>query len=225
MQIGDIYHTTRCGDVIITQKSEKQGYWQVKFINTGNTQEFRKDAILAGNILDRTAPLLFGVGSIGNVSSKRENARYYNVWRNMIARCYNKNSPQYCSYGGKGITVCKRWLCFETFLADVPSLSGYNETDFLNGKLDLDKDILQLEHNSSRIYSPDTCQWIPESLNAKIQPSQQKQFTAISPNGEEFCSSNIAEFARQHGLDRRGISSVLHNRIKSHLNWRFHYTH
>lgn len=35
--------------------------------------------------------------------------RVYNIWRKMLNRCYVPNADGYQYYGGKGITVCKRW--------------------------------------------------------------------------------------------------------------------
>ena len=43
----------------------------------------------------------------------------YNSWRGMIGRCTNPNNIGYSNYGGRGITVCKRWLKFENFLEDM----------------------------------------------------------------------------------------------------------
>lgn len=43
----------------------------------------------------------------------------YIAWRHMIDRCTNHKSQQYHNYGGRGITVCDRWLSFENFYADV----------------------------------------------------------------------------------------------------------
>ena len=34
----------------------------------------------------------------------------YKTWRGMINRCTNPNSDSYPNYGGRGITVCERWL-------------------------------------------------------------------------------------------------------------------
>jgi hypothetical protein len=31
------------------------------------------------------------------------------VWSSMMTRCYNKAHAQYADYGGRGVTVCKRW--------------------------------------------------------------------------------------------------------------------
>jgi hypothetical protein len=43
----------------------------------------------------------------------------YVCWFNMIQRCNNPNNTRYNIYGGRGITVCKRWMKFENFLADM----------------------------------------------------------------------------------------------------------
>jgi hypothetical protein len=37
----------------------------------------------------------------------------------MIRRCTHVNDPRYPEWGGRGITVCERWLEFPNFLADM----------------------------------------------------------------------------------------------------------
>ncbi len=37
----------------------------------------------------------------------------------MMQRCYKPYAPNYKYYGGRGITVCKRWHKFENFYADM----------------------------------------------------------------------------------------------------------
>ncbi len=44
----------------------------------------------------------------------------YRSWSMMKDRCTNQNSPTWSGYGGRGITVCKRWMTsFHAFLADM----------------------------------------------------------------------------------------------------------
>jgi hypothetical protein len=43
----------------------------------------------------------------------------YNSWSGMLQRCLNPNNTRFRYYGGRGITVCQRWLIFENFLADM----------------------------------------------------------------------------------------------------------
>jgi len=43
----------------------------------------------------------------------------YVAWVSMLQRCTNPRSPSFHHYGGRGLTVCERWLKFENFLADI----------------------------------------------------------------------------------------------------------
>jgi len=43
----------------------------------------------------------------------------YQTWANMVHRCTNPDDIGYSYYGGRGITVCDRWLKFENFFADM----------------------------------------------------------------------------------------------------------
>jgi hypothetical protein len=43
----------------------------------------------------------------------------YRVWAGMKRRCLNKNDASYKNYGGRGITICARWLVFENFYKDL----------------------------------------------------------------------------------------------------------
>ncbi len=46
-------------------------------------------------------------------------SRAYHVWIGMKDRCLNVNNRAYSYYGGRGITVCDRWLMFENFHEDM----------------------------------------------------------------------------------------------------------
>jgi hypothetical protein len=43
----------------------------------------------------------------------------YLSWVAMKQRCFNENHIAYNNYGGRGISVCDRWLVFSNFLEDM----------------------------------------------------------------------------------------------------------
>src|SRR5688572_12282456 len=43
----------------------------------------------------------------------------YKSWDAMKQRCLNPNATGYEHWGGRGITVCERWMVFENFLEDM----------------------------------------------------------------------------------------------------------
>ncbi len=47
-----------------------------------------------------------------------------------------------------------------------------------------------------------------------------KKHRLISPQGEEFTFTNIAEFARQNGLDRSNLTNVINGKAKSSKGWK-----
>lgn len=43
----------------------------------------------------------------------------YRVWHSMKQRCLNPTDANYPNYGGRGISICVRWLSFENFYEDM----------------------------------------------------------------------------------------------------------
>jgi hypothetical protein len=62
----------------------------------------------------------------------------------MIQRCDNPSRKGYEYYGGRGITVSKRWRSFENFLADM----GERPEDKTLDRINPDGD-----------YEPGNCRW------------------------------------------------------------------
>ncbi|MGW8177201.1 MAG: hypothetical protein ACWGQW_00170 [bacterium] len=56
--------------------------------------------------------------------------------RDMIRRCYDPNHISYVNYGGRGITVCDRWLDpikgLENFIVDMGFLRKTKQVDRIN---------------------------------------------------------------------------------------------
>lgn len=50
----------------------------------------------------------------------KQKSNFYMVWQNMKHRCYVKSNRGFRYWGGKGITVCSRWLnSFDNFYQDM----------------------------------------------------------------------------------------------------------
>lgn len=80
----------------------------------------------------------------------------YRVWSNMKYRCFNPNYKEFHYYGGRGITVCERWLKFENFYEDM-------------GKRPSPKHSLDRCPNVNGNYEPSNCRWATthEQANCK----------------------------------------------------------
>ena len=138
----------------------------VKFVDTGTIDTFRLTNVLTGEIKDVYRPNICGVACIGHVQIPTD-TKIYDLFYDMIGRCYNPKRIEYSYYGARGITVCQRWLCFENFLEDVKHLPNF-DIWYSGADYQLDKDTLQQGvPDNQKVYSPTTCMFINRLDNLK----------------------------------------------------------
>lgn len=79
--------------------------------------------------------------------------KIYRLWKAMKKRCLTESDRGYPIYGGRGVTVCDRWLLFTNFLADMglPPAPGYSLD-----RIDPDGD-----------YCPENCRWADTTTQAR----------------------------------------------------------
>jgi hypothetical protein len=73
----------------------------------------------------------------------------------MKSRCLNTNNKDYASYGGRGISVCARWMTFDNFLADMGRKPAPG--------LSIDR------INNDGNYEPSNCRWATQQQQRKNQ--------------------------------------------------------
>lgn len=111
----------------------------------------------------------------------------YKAWRSMLQRCYYPKTNGFHNYGGRGITVCDKWLhSFEAFLGDVgmaPSSSHSMDRIDVNGN-----------------YEPSNCRWA--SVEEQNANKRLTKFYAI--NG---ITKTIRKWSDELGVNWRTVDS------------------
>lgn len=97
-----------------------------------------------------------------------------NSWYLMVARCTNPNNPNYVEYGGRGITICDRWMDINNFIADMgerPPKATIDRID-VNGP-----------------YSPENCRW----ASRKQQCNNNRRNRQVTYNGKQLTIGELAD--------------------------------
>lgn len=115
----------------------------------------------------------------------------YWIWHNMKHRCADSDHPSWSNYGGRGITVCDRWLeSVNNFIEDM----GERPTGKTLDRIDGDKG-----------YYKENCQWITHKQNC----NKKRNTPLIFFKGESLTVSGWAE--------KLGIKqTTLNMRLKSY---------
>jgi hypothetical protein len=99
----------------------------------------------------------------------------YKSWSMMRARCLNPNYDGYPNYGGKGVTICSRWVnSFERFLEDMGSRPDGTSLDRIDPYGN---------------YEPGNCRWASASVQSSNRRAHGKTgFRGVEKNGPGWCA-------------------------------------
>ena len=150
----------RSSDIVVEFQDEHKARVRTTYVNFQRKQ--------VRNPYDKT---VYGVGYLGEGKYKvyidQEHLEpVYNVWRTLLGRCCTeKHREQFPAYAG--CKVCDEWLCYQNFA------QWWNENIYYvgNERMHLDKDI---KYNDNKLYSPETCIIVPQSINEIFHISGRK---------------------------------------------------
>ncbi len=97
-----------------------------------------------------------------NYSHGLRNHKLYKCWSGMKERCYNPKSISFKNYGGRGITICDKWL---------NDFKSFYDWAMANG---FDKDLSIDRVNNDGNYEPGNCRWATD----KQQRANQRRCVA-----------------------------------------------
>lgn len=121
-------------------------------------------------------------------ASQRRRTREYKCWGCMISRCTNPNDTGYKNYGGRGITVCDRWLnSFENFFSDMGTCPPKHTIE---------------RRDNSKGYDSDNCCWSTK----KEQCRNTRHNRYLTFLGETRC---VSEWAEILGISQKTLTARL----------------
>ena len=118
--------------------------------------------------------------------SSQELESLYNMWRNMIRRCCDKNSDRYYTYGARGIDVCEEWKNdFHSFVKFAIE-NGWEKGLSIERK------------NTNENYCPQNCCFITMSRQARNKTNN----VLLDYNGKTKC---VVEWCEELGISPKTV--------------------
>ena len=126
--------------------------------------------------------------------------KWFDVWHDMLKRCYSHkfqiNNPTYI-----GCTVCDEWLIASNF-------KKFYDENYVTG-YELDKDLWIF---NNKIYSPETCRFVPIQLNLLFNDSKAKRGDypiGITKNKDNYYIARINRYGKRYYLGfRKDVESA-----------------
>lgn len=155
-----IVEYNKCNDIVVEFQDEHKAKIHTTYTNFKRSQ--------VRNPYDKT---VYDVGYLGEGKYKvyidQDHLEpVYNVWRTLLGRCCTeRHREQFPAYAD--CTVCEEWLCYQNFA------EWWNNNMYHVGteRMHLDKDI---KFKDNKIYSPETCIIVPQSINELFHASGRK---------------------------------------------------
>ena len=196
--IGKEFETTRFGKCTVLEYENNEKV-TVLFHNPINIVTCTLGSLNSGSVKNPMFPLVCGKGYIGVGKYSTKDKKPYALWRSMLERAYSVRmqalNPTY-----KGVEVCKEWLNFQNFASWCETQKFFNAKDKNGRCYEIDKDLLV---RGNKIYSPETCCFIPREVNIFLVKRQNDR--GSFPIGVTFCKErgNFMAFCTVDDVPRK----------------------
>ena len=150
------------GDFIVIGYNNSRDV-RIKFSLTGSESVVSLGNIRKGDIRDKLAPTVLGMGVVGFTYPSRINGvklNEYRLWENMLQRCYGcLDKIRFLNYAS--CTVSDNFKHYTYFYEWANKQIGFS-----NKGWQLDKDLLV---KGNKVYSESVCVFIPQEINNALE--------------------------------------------------------
>ena len=162
--VGKILKSKNSGDFKIVKYNNTADV-EIQFLKTDYETTATLGDIRNGKVKDPYLPSVFGIGVLGTKYPSKANGvntKEYELWCNMLRRCYSDNSkkknPTY-----EGCEVSDNFKSYEYFYEWCHKQIGFGNKDW-----QLDKDLLI---KGNKVYNENICVFLPKEINSLLTKS------------------------------------------------------
>jgi len=175
----------------------------------GNSKRIRADSVVSG--------VVKSCGCLKDETTKKTHTKHgssgdrlYHIWKNMKARCYNKNHTSFDRYGGRGIVICEDWL------ADYMNFKEWSLANGYTDHLSIDRE------NYDGNYTPTNCRWVDQKTQMNnTSRNRNIEYLGRTQSLMEWCRELDYNYNTTYAMLSRGDKTIKEIFTRPHIGCGF----